>query len=123
MRRNAAKAEFKTTKSYFQDTKARRQFFAGHDLIAYDVDQLLTFEKNFENSRLAHTTSVCVLLHCWRKARDSWLRVAEALPPGDLREEMFEELAARDAAMDQLAEQAQADLYAAVVAEEASVDG
>jgi hypothetical protein len=91
---------------YFQSTKARRQFFSGENLIAYDVDQLLIFERDFTNSRLSHTTSVSVLLACWRRARDSWSRVTEALPPGPLRDQMALELQDRDEAMNRLAERA-----------------
>ena len=105
-------------KSYFQGTKAKRQFFAGEELVAYDVNQLLDFERGFRASRMALITSVATLLSCWKRARDSWKRVAEALPAGKLREEMFEELRKREASMDLIAEQARADLYAAVVEED-----
>jgi hypothetical protein len=94
-------------KDYFQGSRARRQFFAGEELVAYDVDQLLTFERGYSASKLSHTTSIATLLGCWKRARDSWERVAAALPAGKLRDEMFVELAEREASMDAIAERAE----------------
>jgi hypothetical protein len=95
-------------KSFFQGTKARRQFFAGEELVAYDVDQLLTFERGYSASKLSHTTSIATLLGCWRRSRDSWARVLAGLPVGELRDAMAIELADRDEAMSLLADKAQA---------------
>jgi hypothetical protein len=96
---------------FFQNTKSRRSFIAGEKAIAYDVGQLLVFERNFT---LRHEPDglpqVSVLVACWKRARGSFQRVAEALPPGELREEMFLELQIRDAAMSRLQEQAKAQL-------------
>lgn len=114
-------------KDYFQGTKAKRDFFAGEELVAYDVGQLLGWERSFaQHQFLTRGTGdglppVSVLVACWRKARDSWARVTEALPPGELRDAMAAELRERDVAMDKLAEQAQAQLYAAVVEDEPEV--
>jgi hypothetical protein len=94
-------------KDYFQGSRARRQFFAGEEFVAYDVDQLLTFERGYSASKLSHTTSVATLLGCWKRARDSWVRVAEALPAGALKDQMRVELRERDASMDRLADKAE----------------
>jgi hypothetical protein len=102
-------------KSFFQGSKARKDFFAGEELVAYDVDQLLSWEVSFHRHQLFTrgtgdgSPSFALLLGCWRRARDSWLRVAKALPlDSPLREEMFRELADRDEAMSLLADKAQA---------------
>ena len=111
----------------FQGTKAKRDFFAGEELVAYDVGQLLGWERSFARHQfLTRGTGdglppVSVLVACWRRARDSWARVTEALPPGKLRNSMLDELRERDAAMDQLCEKAKAQLYAKVV--EGEVEG
>jgi hypothetical protein len=49
---------------------------------------------------------ISVLLAVWRKARNSWERVTNELPPGELRDAMLDELRERDAAMDGLAQRA-----------------
>jgi hypothetical protein len=112
---------------YFRGSKARRQFFAGEELVAYDCDQLLGWERSYAKGPLGHSEDglppVSVLIASWRKARDSWERVMRALPAGGLRDEMAAELRERDAAMDKLAEQAKAQLYAKVVEGEEVVDG
>jgi hypothetical protein len=111
----------------FQGTKAKRDFFAGEELVAYDVGQLLGWERSFARHQfLTRGTGdglppVSVLVACWRRARDSWARVTAALPPGKLRNSMLDELRERDAAMDQLCEKAKAQLYAKVV--EGEVEG
>jgi hypothetical protein len=108
----------KTTalKDHFQTTKARRDFYAGENLAAYDCAEVLSFEQGFAKCGLSHSPDglppFSVLLAVWRKARDSWERVTEALPPGALRDQMAAELAERDEAMDRLADKAQALLEA-----------
>jgi hypothetical protein len=51
---------------------------------------------------------VSVLLAVWKRARESFKRVMEALPAGELKDEMALELQIREAAMDALSERAQA---------------
>jgi hypothetical protein len=105
-------AQVKTLKSYFQGSKAKRDFFAGEELVAYDVDQLLSWEVSFHRHQLLArgtgdgSPSFALLLGCWRRARDSFERVMKALPVGELRDAMALELADREAAMDDLAEKA-----------------
>jgi hypothetical protein len=103
-------------KDYFRGSRAKRQFFAGEENVAYDVNQLLEFEEDFAKCGLSHSPDclppMAVLLAAWRKARDSWERVAEALPAGELRDEMAAELRERDASMARLADKAQALLEA-----------
>lgn len=94
---------------FFQNTKSRRSFIAGEKAIAYDVDQLLTFERNWLASGLGRgEPRVAILVASWRRARDSWKRVTKALPAGELKDEMELELQIREAAMDRLADQAEA---------------
>jgi hypothetical protein len=111
-------AQVKTLKSYFQGSKAKREFFAGEELVAYDVDQLLSWEVSFHRHQLLTrgtgdgSPSFALLLGRWRRARDSWQRLVEALPSCALREEMALELADREAAMDDLADKARAMIAA-----------
>jgi hypothetical protein len=87
---------------YFRTPK-RRQFFGGEELVAYDCNQLLTFEENFAHSDLGSRDGkvpLSVLVHVWWKMRDSWERVMLALPPGPDREEMKALLAERYAVME-----------------------
>jgi hypothetical protein len=111
------KAEPKV-EDFFQNTKSRRSFIAGEKAIAYDVGQLLVFERNFT---LRHEPDglpqVSVLVACWKRARGSFQRVAEALPAGELKEAMFLELQIREEAMDRLCDQAQAQLNEAKLKE------
>jgi hypothetical protein len=106
-------AQVKTLKSYFQGSKAKRDFFAGEELVEYDVDQLLSWEVSFHRHQLLTrgtgdgSPSFALLLGCWRRARDSFERVMKALPVGELRDAMAIELADRDEAMDRLANQAE----------------
>jgi hypothetical protein len=94
---------------FFQNTKSRRSFIAGEKAIAYDVDQLLTFERNWLASGLGRgEPRMAVLVASWRRARDSWQRIMEALPLGRLRDEMQIELVERDKSMDALADKAEA---------------
>jgi hypothetical protein len=99
-------------KDYFQGTKARKDFFAGEELVEYDCDQLLTFEARFATHQFMTRGTgdglppMSVLVATWRRARDSFERVLCALPAGALRDAMEIELAARDASMDRLADQA-----------------
>jgi hypothetical protein len=105
-------AQVKTLKSYFQGSKAKREFFAGEELVEYDVDQLLSWEVSFHRHQLLTrgtgdgSPSFALLLGCWRRARDSFERVMKALPVGELRDAMALELADRDASMDDLADKA-----------------
>jgi hypothetical protein len=105
-------AQVKTLKSYFQGSKAKREFFAGEELVEYDVDQLLSWEVSFHRHQLLTrgtgdgSPSFALLLGCWRRARDSFERVMKALPVGELRDAMAIELADRDASMDDLADKA-----------------
>jgi hypothetical protein len=97
---------------FFQGSKARRDFFAGEELVAYDCDQLLSWEVSFHRHQLFTrgtgdgSPSFAVLVATWRRARDSFERVMRALPTGALRDEMADELRDRDAAMNRLAERA-----------------
>jgi hypothetical protein len=97
-------------KDHFQGTRAKRQFFASEELVAYDVNQLMEFEEDFAKCGLSHSPDglppMAVLLAAWKKARDSFERVAEALPHGELRDQMLDELAKREAVMDGLAQRA-----------------
>jgi hypothetical protein len=99
-------------KNFFQGSKAKRDFFAGEELLAYDVGQMIEFERGYATCGLGHEPDglppMSVLITCWRRARDSWKRVTEALPQGELRDEMALELQIRDHAMDKLADEAQA---------------
>jgi hypothetical protein len=90
----------------FPTTTAKLQFLAEEE-VAKDVDQVLSFERQFS------AKSMSVLVGCWRAARDSWERVMKLLPPGELRDSMVLELVERDRAMDKLADEAQRLLYAA----------
>lgn len=97
---------------FFQGSKARRSFFKGENLVAYDVGQMLSVERAFAKSRLGRQPDglppVSVLVACWKRARESWKRVTAALPAGELKDEMMLELQIREAAMDALSEKAEA---------------
>jgi hypothetical protein len=99
-------------KDFFQGSKARKDFFAKEEMIAYDTNELLSFEAGFARHRFElHGTgdglpSFAALMTLWRRARDSWKRIMEALPVGELRDAMALELADRDASMDDLADKA-----------------
>jgi hypothetical protein len=97
------KTEPKRIADYFKGSKARRQFFGGENLLAYDVAQLHTWERGFATSRLGRKEDglppTSILITCWRRARDSFERVMKALPQGELKDEMALELQIRDAAM------------------------
>jgi hypothetical protein len=105
------KAEVKIV-DYFRGSKARRQFFAGENLLAYDCAQMIEFERGYATCGLGHEPDglppMSVLIACWRRARDSWKRVADALPAGALRDEMALELQIRDHAMNELSRKAEA---------------
>lgn len=94
---------------HFTTAKSRAEF-AGEELLAYDVDQLLHFEMDYARCDLGRTADglppTSVLVACWSRMRDSWERVMLALPPGPDRDEMVAFLAERDAAMERLREKA-----------------
>jgi hypothetical protein len=96
---------------FFQGSKARRSFFKGEELVAYDCGQLLQMERGFASVGLGPPDGkpqVSVLLAVWKRARESWKRVTEALPAGELKDEMRLELQIREATMDRLCDQAEA---------------
>jgi hypothetical protein len=105
-------------KDFFQGSKARKDFFAKEEMIAYDTNELLSFEAGFARHRFElHGTgdglpSFAALMTLWRRSRDSWARVTEALPVGELRDAMAIELADRDEAMNAICDKAQAMLQA-----------
>jgi hypothetical protein len=94
------------TEDYFTRTRSQRDFIAREKQVAEDVSQVLAFEVGF--SRHAGGPSMAVALAAWRKARESYERIAKALPLDTaLRTEMFAELAERDAVMAKLEEKAE----------------
>lgn len=109
--KTVVKTEPKAIADYFQGSKARRSFFKGHELIAYDCGQLLQMERGYASVGLGPPDGkpqMSVLLAVWKRARESFKRVMEALPAGELKDEMALELQIREAAMDRIADQAQA---------------
>jgi hypothetical protein len=100
-------------KEYFQGSKARKDFFAKEEMIAYDTNELLGFEAGYARHRFElhggdRLPSFAALMTLWRRSRDSWARVLADLPVGELRDAMALELADRDEAMSLLADKAQA---------------
>jgi hypothetical protein len=94
---------------FFQGSKARRSFFKGENLVAYDCGQLLQMERGYASVGLGPPDGkpqVSVLLAVWKRARESWKRVMEALPAGELKDDMALELQIREASMDALADRA-----------------
>jgi hypothetical protein len=96
-------------------TRGKRKILAHEKAVAYDVAQLLSFERGFAQHQLETRgtgdgrPSFAVLVACWKRARESFERVTKALPLDSLlREEMTLELAARDKAMDDIARKAEA---------------
>jgi hypothetical protein len=113
------KTKPKSARDYFQNTKARRDFFAGEELAAYDAAEVISFEQGFAKCGLSHSPDglppISVLVAVWRKARNSWERVMKALPPGSsLRNAMLDELRDRDKAMEGLRAKARALLEAKI---------
>jgi hypothetical protein len=91
-------------------TRGGRKILAHEKAVAEDIAQLLDFEIGFSKSPLGQGhPSMAVLVASWRRARGSWERILKALPlDALLRAEMQRELWERDAAMDALADRAQA---------------
>jgi hypothetical protein len=89
-------------------SRAGRKMLVAEKQCAEDAAEVIQFER-WWSERTGNGPSTAALVAAWRKSRDSWLRITQALSKDSaLREAMFDELAKREVAFDALADEAEA---------------
>jgi hypothetical protein len=100
----------KELKDYFRRNNKQKDFFARELQNVVDAHEVLSFAEDSAVFGPFATPDglppISVLITAWWSTRNSWARLTQALPPGELREEMIAGLAKRDAAMHELQEKA-----------------